>query len=128
MNASCCTLRPRATPSPEEHSLLGVMHGDYCGLTHMPQPRRGRGVALPFAQVRRRSGGFLHSCINHVEGDNTADWEAYTVGGVTMRDAVAAWHGLVAAAGGAPPVRALYLSAPFLCSGGKCRLCVLGRR
>ena len=27
VNVSCCTLRPRTTPSPEENSILGVMYG-----------------------------------------------------------------------------------------------------
>ena len=26
-NPSCCTLRPRTTPSPEEKSMLGLMYG-----------------------------------------------------------------------------------------------------
>ena len=54
-------------------------------------------------EARRTSGGFLHSCVNHVEGDNTAAWEGYAVDGVTMRAAVASWHGVVATTGGAPP-------------------------
>ena len=27
VNVSCCTLRPRTTPSPEENSILGVIYG-----------------------------------------------------------------------------------------------------
>jgi len=42
--------------------------------------------------VRERSGCFLHSCVNHVEADNSADWSAYTVDGVVMRDAIREWH------------------------------------
>ena len=44
------------------------------------------------AAARRASGGFLHSCVNHVGGDNAAAWAGYAIGGVAMRDAVAAWH------------------------------------
>lgn len=42
--------------------------------------------------VRERSGCFLHSCVNHVEADNSADWSAYTIDGVVMRDAIREWH------------------------------------
>ena len=44
------------------------------------------------AAARRASGGFLHSCVNHVGGDNAAAWAGYAIGGLVMRDAVAVWH------------------------------------
>ena len=44
------------------------------------------------AAARRASGGFLHSCVNHVGGDDDAAWAGYAIGGVAMRDAVAEWH------------------------------------
>ena len=47
--------------------------------------------------ARNASGGFLHSCVNHVGGDQAAAWAGYAIGGVVMRDAVAAWHAAVAA-------------------------------
>ena len=55
VNVSCCTLRPRTTPSPEENSILGVMYGVLLWAdmnTATPLGARGRsvigGATLPF--------------------------------------------------------------------------------
>ena len=52
--------------------------------------------------VRDRCGCFLHSCVNHVEADQTSAWESYAIGPgrstahhgklVIMRDAILSWH------------------------------------
>ena len=55
------------------------------------------------ATARRASGAFLHSCVNHVEGDQSAAWVGYGISGVVLRDAVAAWHAVVSAGVLPPP-------------------------